>query len=448
MNRPIVAPAQPWTFPTARTETLTNGLQVQLFHRPGQHLINATMVIEQPLNAEPPAIEGVAAILRRCLDEGTLSHPGTGYAEELERHGAAIGGGVSLNAAHVSLEVPSTRFADALPLFSEAIIEPALAEADVARHVELRLAEIEQHRAHPVHRVGQEFRAAVVAPQFRAARPTAGSAATVAAINPGQVRDQHQRFFRPGNSTLVLAGDFGHDPLPLIEQTFAAWSGAGPVLDHESPRAGSPAGVLIHRPGAVQANVRLGGFGLDRTDPRLPALRLGTFALGGGFLSRLNRVLREERGYSYGVSLTNTPARSGGWLTFGASFRTEVAVAAIAEAKKLMSVRGAAITATELGDAVNFLIGVTPLRCATAAGVTDQVAGLVEVGLDADFVNRHSAALQQVSPADATAAVAELLPTDALTMVVVGDADTLAEPLKSLAPDLQVIDDRVSDPSA
>ncbi|MFT3862521.1 M16 family metallopeptidase [Micropruina sp.] len=390
-------------------------------------------------------MRGFRAILQRCLDEGTLSHPGTDFAEQLENHGAVFGGGVGHAATHISLEVPTTRFADALSLFAEAVLEPALDEADVRRHVELRLAEIEQHRAHPAHRGAEAFRGVVIDASFRASHPTAGTSVTIAELSTAALRGHYDAHYGPSRATLVLAGDFSTDPLPTVADAFGRWQHPVPAVRADRPEPGRPQVLVIDRPGAVQADVRLGTFGIDRTDPRWPALRLGAFVLGGGFLSRLNRVLREERGYTYGVQLSNVPARHGGLLAMHASFRTEVAAAAVAEARDLIRVDGdRAIGAGELADALNFLIGITPLRCATAAGITDQVAALVEVGLDADFVNRHADALRQVTPEQATEVVAELLRPDRLSLVVVGDASVLVDGLRAGGLNPEV----VSDPSA
>ncbi len=430
MKRPEIAPPQPWDFPTPASATLDNGLRVQAFHRPGQHLISATLVLDLPLASEPVTVEGVSTIMQRCLDEGTTDHPGTGFAEELESQGAVFGGSSSHSAAQLSLEVPSTRFEAALPLFAEAVQQPTLAEADVQRHVDLRLAEIAQQRAHPAHRGALAFRAAVIDPRFRASRSTAGTAESVAQVTVADVRARYAAEYGPARGTLVLAGDFSADPLPSVADAFGGWASPVEAVQHEAPTGATARTLLIHRPGAVQADVRIGTFGVDRSNSRWPALRLGAFVLGGGFLSRLNRVLREERGFTYGVQLSNAPARSGGLLALHASFRTEVAAAAIEESLQLLRVDGEhAISQAELTEAVNFLIGITPLRCATAAGITDQVATLVEVGLGADFVDAHAAELLRVTPDDATAAVAGLLPPHGLTLVVVGDADVLAAPL-------------------
>lgn len=439
MKRPAVTAPPSWDFPTPRTARFDNGLRVLAFDRPGQHLIAATLVLDLPLTTEDAGREGVSAILQRCLDEGTATHPGTEFADELEGCGAVLSGGSTHSAAHLSLEVPNTRFASALPLFVEAVREPLLAEEDIRRHVDLRLAEIAQQQAHPTHRGAIAFRAAVIGDRFRAARPSAGTAETVAAITAADVHAHHHAHYGPRRASLVVAGDFGGDPVGRIEDAFGGWRHPAAEVSHETPVAAPARALLIDRPGAVQADVRLGRFGIDRRHPDYAALRLGNFAVGGGFLSRLNRVLREERGYTYGVQLVNTPARTGGLLAMHASFRTDVAAAAIAEAYELLRVDGGnGITAAELTDAANFLVGTTPLRCATASGIADQAAALVEAGVGADFVNTHAAQLRRVTPEQATDAVARHLPPAELTLVVVGDADVLADPLRGLGLDVEL----------
>lgn len=442
MNRPTVPAPQPWTFPAPREARLDNGLRILALHRPGQHLINATVVLEHPLTAEPRGLEGVSALVQRTLDEGTLRHPGTDFADELESCGGVLTGGSTHTAVHVGLEVPSTRFAEALPLLAEALVQPELSDDDVQRHVELRLAEIAQQNAHPGHRGARAFREAVTGAKFRAARPVSGTAGTVATVTAEDVREHHARHYVPARATLVLAGDLAGDPLPLVRAAFDQWQGADAPVTHETPAGATGGTLLLHRPGSVQADVRIGRFGMDRLNPEWPALRLGTFVLGGGFLSRLNRVLREERGFTYGVHLTNTPARSGGMLTMHASFRTEVAADAIAEAYELFRVDGErAITTDELTASVNYLVGVMPLRCATAGGIADQVTTLVDAGLDTDYVNRHTAALAGVTPSEADEAVARTLRRDDLTLVVVGDAEVLADRLAGRGIHPEVVTD-------
>ena len=62
----------------------------------------------------------------------------------------------------------------------------------------------------------------------------------------------------------------------------------------------------------MQADIRYGAFGIDRLDPRWSDITVAGYAMGGAFLSRLNAVLREDKGYTYGVRMNFLPMRTGG----------------------------------------------------------------------------------------------------------------------------------------
>ncbi|MDN5771285.1 MAG: insulinase family protein, partial [Microlunatus sp.] len=170
-------------------------------------------------------------------------------------------------------------------------------------------------------------------------------------------------------------------------------------------------------------------------------LTVAGYAMGGAFLSRLNKVLREERGYTYGVRLVFNPLRSGGSYAVQGSFRTDVLVEAVSQARLLLEVADHPFDADEVNDAVSYLTGVSPLRFATAAGVAAQAGSQVLAGLRPDYLDQSLAALREVTPASATQAYQSVVALDAASLVVVGDADVLAEPLRALGyPDLVVVE--------
>ena len=87
-----------------------------------------------------------------------------------------------------------------------------------------------------------------------------------------------------------------------------------------------------------------------------------------------------------------------------------------------------------------FLTGVSPLRYATADGVADQAATQVLAGLPEDYVDRSLALLRSVTPESATAAYQSLVQPEELSLVVVGDAERIAEPLRASGfGELQVV---------
>jgi predicted Zn-dependent peptidase len=440
LPRPAIAPAAVWTFPTPRRTRLSNGIELMIFELPGQHVISAHLVLDVPLNAEGRAIEGVATVCARTLDEGSLRHDGDEFAELLETEGAGFGVDLSLSGLQAVLDVPASHLDRALQLFAEAVTEPSLAERDVNRHVQLRLAEIEQAQANSAQIASIAFRAAVFEESRRAARMNGGEPETVSQVTPEAVGAFHHEHFGPAGTTLILAGDFADDPVTVAERSLGSWRNDDQRrVVAEEPAAGIRRLVLLDRPGAVQADVRLGGFGIDRLDPRWSAISVASYAMGGAFLSRLNAVLREDKGYTYGVRMNFGPLRTGGSFAVQGSFRTEIVADALAITRELIDVDQAPFTSQEVDDAVAFFTGVSPLRYATAEGVADQAATQVLARLPEDYVDRSLALLRSVTPEAATEAYRSVVHPDELTLVVVGDADRLADPLRAAGlPDLEV----------
>ena len=438
--QPPVGPPGAWSFPTPERGRLSNGISTVIYRLPGQHVVAAHLVLDLPLSAEDRDLEGVATICARALDEGSRQHAGEEFAELMETEGAGFGVELTLAGSQALLDVPASRLDRALELFAEAVSEPALGDDDVRRHVTLRLAEIEQARANSSQAATQAFRGVVFDGASRASRMNGGEAATVAAVTAEAVRDFHARHYGPAGATLVLAGDFAEDPLALAERRLGGWTNdAQQRVEHTTPARGARRTVLLDRPGAVQADLRLGGYSVDRQDPRWADITVASYVMGGAFLSRLNAVLREDLGYTYGVRMQFGPLRSAGSFAVQGSFRTEVMADALTVASGLLDVSERPFTRSEVTEAVDYFVGVSPLRYATADGVADQAGTQVLAGLGDDHVDRSLAALRQVTPESATAAYRELVDLDDLSLVVVGDADVMAEPLRAAGfPDLEV----------
>ncbi len=446
--RPEVKALPPWHFPTAETLTLDNGMKVLIYRRPGQHVVSASLAIDLPLTLEDPAAEGVAALTARTLSDGTLSNPGTAFEDAIESCGAGFDAGVSYSATTVFLDVPVSRFDTAIDLMAEAVREPTLADPDFERNRALRLTEIQHQMASPAHLANLALRRAVIQPGYRSSKLVGGHPATVGVLTGEDARDFHRRHYSPESATLVVAGDLPDSVRESITEAFGSWTTADPIqIPHEHPAPNSPTALLIDRPGSVQADIRLANFTIDRSDPRWADLQVAARILGGVFGSRLNRVLREEKGFTYGVGMGNSPLRHGGITAVQTSVRTDVAGETIALLPGLLDVASHPFTEDEVVSARTFLLGAAPMHYATAAGVSHAVANLVSVGLTADFIDTTHDALSTVTPQTASQVAIELLPTERASLVVVGDAEALAPTIREAGWDAQVIPtETISDP--
>ncbi|MER5968789.1 pitrilysin family protein [Streptomyces sp. NPDC002055] len=434
--------AKPWAFPAPERATLPNGLTVLHCHRPGQQVVAVDINLDAPLDAEPEGLDGVATIMARALSEGTDKHTAEEFAAELERCGATLDAHADHPGVRVSLEVPASRLAKALGLLADALRAPAFPDGEVERLVANRLDEIPHEQANPARRAAKELSKELFPASSRMSRPRQGTEETVARIDAAAVRAFYEAHVRPATATAVVVGDLaGTDLAAVLGDTLGAWTGGPAELRPVPPVTADDTGrvVIVDRPGAVQTQLLIGRIGPDRHDRVWSAQVLGIYCLGGTLTSRLDRVLREEKGYTYGVRAFGQVLRSGpdgtgaSLLAISGSVDTASTGPALDDAWKVLRTLAAeGLTDAERDVAVQNLVGVAPLKYETAAAVAGTLADQVEQHLPDDYQAQLYARLAETGTVEATAAAVSAFPVDRLVTVLVGDASQIEEPVRAL----------------
>lgn len=136
---------------------------------------------------------------------------------------------------------------ESFKLLSGMIREPALSKANLAADVPIVLAE-KRERGGAQQRVAEETRKTLFAGQRLAERLPIGTEATLLAATDKSVRAFHDRWYRPENTVIVVAGDT--DPMlmaALVEKWFGSWKGKGAHVkapdfgDPQAPAGADPA---------------------------------------------------------------------------------------------------------------------------------------------------------------------------------------------------------------
>ncbi len=445
--QPAPGQAQPWAFPVPERGALASGLTVLRCHRPGQRVVAVQICLDMPLDAEPDGADGIAAIMMSALAEGTSEHTAEEFAAEMERCGATLDASADYPGARVSLEVPVSRLPKALGLLAEALHAPAFPSSEIERLVRNRLDEIPLEMASPGRRAAKQLAQELFPASARLSRPREGTEDTVARIDEAGVRAFYQAHVRPATATAVVVGDLtGVDLDAVLDSTLGGWTGDAakpvpipPVVAGDTGRV-----VIVDRPGAVQTQLLIGRTGPDRHDRVWPALVLGTYCLGGTLTSRLDRVLREEKGYTYGIRaaqrVLRSPApdaagRAPGMsvLAISGSVDTASTGPALDDVWTVLRTLAAeGLTEAERDTAVQNLVGVAPLEYERAASVAHTLADQVEQHLADDYQAQLYARLAETGTVEATAAVIAAFPQNRLVTILVGDASQIEAPVKAL----------------
>ena len=446
---PQPAPGQPkpWAFPVPDRGVLANGLAVRRCHRPGQQLVAVEICLDVRLDAEPGGLDGIATIMVNALSQGAGEHTAEEFSAELERCGATLNAHADYAGARVSLEVPVSRLAKAVGLVAEALYAPTFAESEIERLVRNRLDGIPLELADPRQRAARQLAQELFPASARMSRPRKGTEDTVARIDAAGVRAFYQAHVRPATATAVVVGDLaGTDLDAVLASTLGGWAGdsAEPLLMPPVTPDDTGRVVIVDRPGAVQTQLLIGRVGPDRHDQVWPALVVGTYCLGGTLTSRLDRVLREEKGYTYGVRAFQQvlrspapPAAAGvtgmSVLAISGSVDTASTGPALADLRMVLRTLAAdGLTEAERDTAVQNLVGVAPLEFETAASVAGTLADQVGEHLPDDYQAQLYARLAETGAEEATAAVVAAFPEDHLVTILVGDASQIKVPVEDL----------------
>jgi predicted Zn-dependent peptidase len=332
--------------------------------------------------------------------------------------------------------VPAERLTAAVRLLAEAVRTPRLDPADVARVRDDEVTALRMEWADPGPRADAALRGDLFAGLARYDRPLHGDPASVAAVTVDEVLEFHRsRLLRPG--VLLVAGDL--DTLDLDALGAAAFAGAaGAPLAAEGPLdvpvRHARRLILVDRPGSVQSALRLGHRAPHRAHPDYVPMTLAATVLGGAFTSRLNHLIREVKGYSYGIRADFAMSRRFGRFAVTSSVQTAVTAPALVDTVgEIARTQADGVTDEELAVARSWRAGQLSVEMQTPSAIVNALATLVVYGLPDDYYPTLRRQYLEATVDQVSAAAAGHLHADGLTLVVEGDAALVRDELTATA---------------
>ena len=435
--RPSPAPAGIFRAPSPEVFTLSNGVPVWVIPRRDLPIVAGTIVLEAGASMHPSSQGGLASLTADLIDEGTTTRSSHQIAEVAESMGTSLSVSAGWDGSYVSLQCLTNHLEPSLDLAVDLLRNPTFPAPEFDRIHAQTLAGLKAERDSAEARASRAFLRAIYPDHHPYRVPVGGELSSVALFTREALSGFHAARYTPTQAACVVAGDV--DPQAVVaqlESRLADWSGgAHPgALVAEGPRSQVPRLLLLDRPGAPQAVVRVGHVGTDRLDPDYTNLTLWNQILGGQFTSRLNAKLREEKGFTYGVRSHFDFRRGAGPFVISASLQLDK----LAEA--LDDLRGEILalldhrppTDTELDDARRSLIEGQARHFETPSALVSRYAGLFLHGLPPDDHSGYAGRLEGVNLSGMRSAAERRVAPDGFLYVVVADASVAARPLEAL----------------
>jgi predicted Zn-dependent peptidase len=430
---PAYGKDKPLPTPHIARKTLANGLQVWVVPRNGVPRVDMVLAVRDAgYGADDAAHPAFASMLAGLLNEGTAKRDSRAIAEAAQGLGGTVAAGASADGITVSANALASQAGPMMQLLAE-----------VARTPSFPAKEVTLAKANAL----QSLRVSETQPRFRAERalnraiygehPYGHTDPTVESINStteALLHTEHAKRFRPERALLVIAGRIKEaEAMKLAQQAFGDWKAKDPA-PAEVPRApatAKPVRLLLERGGSVQSTIRLGSPGIAATAADQVPLRLASTILGGGFSSRVNINLREEKGYTYGASAGARLLREGGSIVGGADVRNEVTGAALSEYfKEYKRIGSDLVTPDEMRMHKRYVAGGYLLSNQMQRAVAATLANNWLVGLPAEFLAQYVPLIEKVTPEQVRDVSKKYFAPENQAIVVVGDSKAVGEQLK------------------
>ncbi len=426
VERPIVDPAR------LQRATLANGLQVVVLEDRRLPKLSAGFVALRGAAIESPEEVGIAVFTAALMERGAGERDALALAVAVEDLGAELDVSADWDTLRASVSGLSR---DAEPLFSvlaDVVRRPRFEATDAKRAVAEQRAALAQANDDPAALAARHFTRALYG-AHRLGTPAAGEDATVARFGPEDARAFHARVITPTGAILWAVGDVDASAfLAQAESAFGDLRGAAVApLPAAPPAPAKRRVVLVDRPEAGQAQIAIGHEGIARTDERRLEVQLLNAAFGAsGFSSRLMARIRATEGLTYGIGSQFAQYRVPGPFVISTFTRVpEVGKLLASTFEELERVRSEPPAGDELAHTRELRIGGFPLALETTEAVMSALLDLDVYGLPRDTLDTYRGRMRAISAEQIAAAARALIHPERATIVVVGPAAALREPL-------------------
>lgn len=366
---------------------------------------------------------GLASLTAQLLQEGTLTHTSEQLAIKLEQLGSSVNISAADDRTVLAISTLSKNLEPTLAIAEELLFTPRFDENDFARLKKQNLERLQLAQQRPAWWMRRAANELLYQDPWR--RFAAGSKTAIASITLEDVRQFYRNHYTPDKARLIAISDLPQQTLITKLRSLQQWQGKKAQAAHPvqlKPQKKS-AIWLVDKPDAAQSSILFLRTGLpfDATGEQFKT-QLANFNLAGNFNSRLNQVVREEKGFSYGVRSAVSGFEQHGTITFSTDVRADATGEAIVAIKnELGKYAKEGLTEKELAFLRSAIGQQEALNYEEPDDKARFIAYMLKFGLQPDFVATQQQITEQVTVSELGSLAAKWFAPSDYQIVVVGN---------------------------
>lgn len=221
---------------------------------------------------------------------------------------------------------------------------------------------------------------------------------------------------------IIVSGKLNSEELDLILEGAKLWNVSFTSVPNIQPDVKSPLKVIVHKKNSLQASIRMGCKTIGKDNNDFFNAMIINKVLGGYFGSRLMKNIREDKGYTYGISSTLVNFDQANHWIIGADVKNDVAKMAVEEIyKEIRILTSEPIPDNELNTVKQYMLGTFVSSSNTPFQLADKFKNVYFGGRNYDYYKSYLSAIKSADSNKLMETAKELLNEKSFFEVLSGD---------------------------
>ena len=418
--QPEIQPLKNFHIQTPVRTTLPNGIPLTVINAGEQEVVRMDVLFSGGRWQQSQKLQ--ALFTNRMLREGTTKYTAATIAEKLDYYGSWLELSSSSEYAYITVYSLNKYLAKTLEVVESMIKEPLFPQKELQTILDTNIQQYLVNTSKVDFLAHRSLLKSLYGEQHPCGKIVMEE--DYHTITPEVLREFYERHYHSGNCSIFLSGKVTDDIISRVTDIFGIPFGQYQLQMPKSsfPFAAIPEKrIFTEREDAMQSAVKMGCTTITREHPDYPKLRVLMTLFGGYFGSRLMSNIREDKGYTYGISAGGVFYPDSGLLIVSTETDNEYVEPLIQEVyHEIDRLHLDPVSAEELRIVRNYMLGEMCRSYESPFSLSDAWIFIATSGLKDDYFARSLQAVNEITPAEIQDLAQRYLCKETLKEVIAG----------------------------
>ena len=418
--QPEIQPLKNFHIQTPVRTTLPNGIPLTVINAGEQEVVRMDVLFSGGRWQQSQKLQ--ALFTNRMLREGTTKYTAATIAENLDYYGSWLELSSSSEYAYITVYSLNKYLAKTLEVVESMIKEPLFPQKELQTILDTNIQQYLVNTSKVDFLAHRSLLKSLYGEQHPCGKIVMEE--DYYTITPEVLREFYERHYHSGNCSIFLSGKVTDDIISRVTDIFGIPFGQYQL---QMPKLSFPFAaipekrIFTEREDAMQSAVKMGCTTITREHPDYPKLRVLMTLFGGYFGSRLMSNIREDKGYTYGISAGVVFYPDSGLLIVSTETDNEYVEPLIQEVyHEIDRLHQEPVSAEELRMVRNYMLGEMCRSYESPFSLSHAWIFIATSGLKDDYFARSLQAVNEITPAEIQDLAQRYLCKETLKEVIAG----------------------------